>query len=313
VILRCSGPTLSSNTSTGTVISAGECSYNPTGPNYPHAWIKGPKYTVVIGSWTQSGGFPGQLPYHIIRTLNTAGTTELCSYQRTGVMWQRPGDATSDVGIGWACPTVSSVGSCTSTATYCWPTNPNQTARPDPRAWVQFEPAAGSCAPDCFNAAFRSYPPDENGTYYPPAHGGNEAGVTPGQTAINWVSMGNFVGLDQWAQNMDLQAPQNWTNCNGTQSSPGDYAGKSRLWEAVGDKYSSSQPTFQNNTANNWTTKADPYTFAGQYFFAWRDCINVEDDPLIYRAPEGYDTNYGAYATFAYTTNPSTPPPAING
>jgi len=45
---------------------------------------------------------------------------------------------------------------------------------------------------------------------------------------------------------------------------------------------------------------------------AWRDCINV-DFPLIYRAPEEYDTNYSTYGTFAYTTNPSTPPPAING
>jgi hypothetical protein len=318
VIERCSGPTLTTNSkgqfdSNSTVIVDGECSYNPNGANYPHAWIKGPKYTVGIGSWTQANGFPGQLPYSVIRTTGTSSATTLCSYQRTGVMWQRPGDALSDVGIGWACPTTSSVGTCSSTATYCWPTNPTQTARPDPRAWVQFESAANACSPDCFNAVFRAYPPDGNGTYYPPSYGNNEAGITPGQAPVNWVSMGNFVGVDQWAQNEDLEAPQNFTNCSGTQSSPGDYAGKSRLWETVGDKYSSSAPVFQGNNANNWTTKSDPYTFAGNYFFAWRDCINVQDDPLIYRAQEGYDTNYGTYATFAYTTSASTQPPGTNG
>jgi hypothetical protein len=312
VIQRCSGPTLSSNNTSGTVISHGECSYNPVGANYPDAWIKGPKYILGLGSYTQ-GQFQGNLPWTRIATRSPSGGA-ICGSTTTGA-----------TGLGFQCPGQSQIYSpsdphsaqwtqsqCTvgGVLLFCW------SANPDPRAWVQFQTTSSSCAPDCFNAVVRAYPPDGNGSYYPSSSDLNDpsqAGISPGQSALNWVSRGNYYGMDQWAQNEDLMAAQNFNGpacSNSTQRTPYEYR-TSRVWEALGDKYSTSAPYYTGG--GNWMTASDPYTFAGYYFFGWRDCINVPDDPLIFRSMEGYDSNYGTYASFSFTTNLNGIPPATNG
>jgi hypothetical protein len=316
VIENCSGPSENNTETKATAVTFdGSC-------GTPDAWIKGPKYIVGLGSYEQ--GSPADLPWSTIATNTTSGA-QLCSANFAG-----------GTTLGWACPGPTTVapwnqanpdGSQPVTSCpgyFCWPGNP------DGRAWVQFQPGGGCSASYCFNSVFRAYQPDGS-SWYPGTSDSNSsawAGITPSDESNgtvhginNWISSGyngELWGMDQWAQNEQLEGPQSskatgGTTCivdnTATQVTPYDYK-YTRQWEAVGDKYTS--PKLWQPAGGNWGAQTDPYTYAGYYFFAWRDCQGVETDQRDFRAPEGGLSNYGTYATFSLTHDGSLPP-AING
>jgi hypothetical protein len=142
-------------------------------------------------------------------------------------------------------------------------------------------PAAAGDSPNCsssqrcFNSIFRAYSPSNRN-------------IIPGGTARNWY--GDALSLDGWAYSAQFYSTEGTAgsgNCT-FQTSTG--AADSRKWEAPGDK--------TDTNGDGLINYADLYSFVAGYFFGWRDCTNVADDPKIFVSYDGVD--YGTYASFSF-------------
>jgi hypothetical protein len=260
----CSGP----NPFAGTT---GTCSPSA---GMPSAWIKGPKFVTGLGN-------PGGLGFTQLRVYNEDGSPSI----GPNVCRTRVGNP-------------SSPGRCGDP----WRTrlqfaNTDTVDDSNPRC---------TSTQRCFEAVFRSYPPDEPGGYYPLT--ADDPGITPGRTdATRWEETSvnpndptqklSWWGMDQWAQNMDLQAFQGAVADCPTEDSP--IKRDSRMWEFAGTKA-------------NFDANLD-YKFANGGFFAWRDCVGPNTDPALFRAPDGGNRNFGTYAVYGFSATNNYDARHING
>jgi hypothetical protein len=130
----------------------------------------------------------------------------------------------------------------------------------------------------CFNAIFRNYKPDAACT---PC-------ITPGEyLAAQWY-MG-VGGLDDWARAASTYQRQGTdSSACSAQMNPSD--GSSRSWEG---------PGYKTETNGDGTLDyRDSYYVASGSFWAWRNCINPDDNPSLFVAHTPHQ--WGVYAAFSF-------------
>jgi hypothetical protein len=189
---------------------------------------------------------------------DAAGFTQMTTYDDAGGVVCTPQDY-NDPGVNSNRPCAAATRSRLQ-FNYTDPQNPPLTGPPNCFSYQR-----------CFNAIFRSYVPD-----------GTLGSITPDRFADYWTGAG---GLDAWARTADgYPAQGNANTC--TQTAPS----QARQWESGGWKYDAN--------GDGYVTYLDRYSSANGNFFGWRDCVNVEDDPALYRALRV--EQWGTYASFSF-------------